>query len=246
MLTDVILREATADVERFLLSIVPETGEAHVFSNRFEWKMRKLIRRTNHPIRYQAMRIAAAVVLAIVTLFGAVMAVSPDARAAVARWFKGVSGNYVEYYRNPDTNYVPGDDHADNVNKDNNTVTPPTEPVKYEYRLSSIPEGYRELRVIDGADRRTYMYINNTGTFLSFSYTYGMKTDSVYIEAENYSQYTAAVNGVSADIYIADTENETSVIIWQDPYSGALFQITALADQAELIQLAETVEKIEK
>jgi len=38
MLTDAILKEATAEAERFLLSIVPEGGESHVFSKRFEQK----------------------------------------------------------------------------------------------------------------------------------------------------------------------------------------------------------------
>ena len=233
MLTDAILREATADAERFLLSIVPEDGEPHVFSKRFERKMQKLISRTNHPIRYQVLRAAAVAVLTIAILFGAVMAVSPTVRAAVVGWVKGLSGVYVEYSKDPNTGYVPTDD-----------PTQPTEPVKYEYRLSSVPEGYRELRVIERADGRVYMYINDVGTFLRFSYTYGLETESVFIEVENYSQYTADVNGVSADIYIANAENETSVIIWQDPQSDTLFQITALADKAELIQLAEAVEKI--
>lgn len=235
MLTDAILREATADAERFLLSIVPEDGEPHVFSKRFERKMQRLIRRTNHPIRYPVMRAAAVAVLTIVILFGAVMAVSPEARAAVIGWVKGISGVYVEYSKDPDTGYVPTDD-----------PTQPTEPVKYEYRLSSVPEGYRELRVIDGSDRRTYMYINDAGMFLQFTYIYGMQSDSIFIKVENYAQYTAPVNGVSADIYIANAENETSVIIWQDPHSDTLFQITALADRAELIRLAEAVEKNRK
>ena len=59
MLEDAILKEATAEVEHFLLSIVPEeAGEPHVFSAGFERKMQKLTRRANHPVRYRLIRVA--------------------------------------------------------------------------------------------------------------------------------------------------------------------------------------------
>lgn len=132
MLTDAILREATAEAERFLLSIVPEDGEPHVFSKRFERKMQKLIRRANHPIRYQVMRTAAAVALAIVTLFGAVMAVSPEARAAVVGWVKSTFHEFFEY-----SNEASNTGNNVNDNANNNDSNPPSEPVKYDYRLST-------------------------------------------------------------------------------------------------------------
>ena len=228
MLTDVILKEATAEAERFRLSLVPEDGEPHVFSKRFERKMRKLIRRANHPIRYQVMRTAAAVALAIVTLFGAVMAVSPEARAAVIGWVKETFGIYTHY-------------SSDGVN----TTDGKNASVKYEYRLSAIPEGYLELAVEDMPSGKTYLYMNDTGNILQFSYIYGAQNSSLFVKAEDYEQHTGFVNNLPADIYIALKDNETSVIVWQDSQEGVIFEIFAMSDQAGLVTLAETIVKIQ-
>lgn len=238
MLTDAMLEEAAAEAERFLLSIVPEDGEPHLFSKRFERKMAKLIRRTNHPIRYQIMRTAAAVLLAITTLFGAVMAVSPEARAAVIGWVKSAFHEFFEYSNEvPNTNNTPTEDNS-GVN--NST----SEPVKYEYHLSVIPEGYQELNVIEKVDGKVYLYVNNLGQILQFTYTDDTTNNSLFTKVEDYQQYSAFVNECPAEIYIALKENETSVIVWQDVQAGVLFQIFAFADQSELINIAETVEKL--
>ena len=239
MLTDAILKEATAEAERFLLSIVPEDGEPHVFSKRFERKMQKLIRRTNHPIRYQVMRVAAAVALAIVTLFGAVIAVSPEARAVVVGWVKSTFHEFFEY-----SNEASNTGNNVNDNANNNDSNPPSEPVKYDYRLSVVPDGYHELNIIEKADGKLCLYINESGHILQFTYAYGAKANNLFIKTEDYEQYSGFVNSLPADIYIAIKEGETSVIVWQDVPAGVLLQIFAFADQAELIEIAEAVETI--
>lgn len=239
MLTDAILKEATAEAERFRLSIVPEDGEPHVFSKRFERKMQKLIRRADHPVRYRVMRVAAAVALAIVTLFGAVMAVSPEARAAVVGWVKSAFYEFFEYSNEaPNTNNTP-------TNENNDANNPTSEPVKYEYCLSVIPEGYRELKAADRADGKTYLYISEAGKILQFTYAYGAENSNLFIKTEDYEQHSAFVNNLPADIYIALKENETSVIVWQDSQKSVIFEIFAMADQPELIKIAETVVKLQ-
>lgn len=254
MLTDAMLSEAAAEAERFLLSIVPEDGEPHVFSKRFERKMAKLIRRTNHPIRYQVMRTAAAVVLAIATLFGTVMAVSPEARAAVIGWVKSAFHEFFEY----SLEKTPANDNISNnasTDATNNSTTPnedenisddsqDNEPVKYEYHLSVIPEGYQELNAIDKLDGKMYLYANDSGQILQFIYTYGAENSSMFAETEKYEQHPAFVNKHSADIYLALIEQETSGIVWQDINRDVLFQIFAIADKEALIEIAETVEII--
>ena len=240
MLTDAILKEATAEAERFLLSIVPEDGEPHVFSKRFERKMQKLIHRTDHPVRYQVMRIAAAVALAIATLFGAVMAVSPEARAAVAGWVKSTFCEFYAYSNEVST--------ANNIATDENrsTSNPTSEPVKYEYRLATAPEGYQEIKVIDRLDGKMYIYKNASGNMLQFTYTLGADNSSLFAEAEKYQRHSAFVHELAADIYIANNASTTSGIVWQDIEADVLFQISAIADKEELLNIARTVAKITK
>lgn len=233
MLTDAILREATAEAERFRLPIVPEDGEPHVFSKQFERKMQKLIRRANHPIRYRVMRIAAAVAIAVATLFGAVMAVSPEARAAVVGWIKETFGVYAHYSN-------------DHVQGNNDTTSDNNSPkaIKDEYHLAVVPEGYREINVIDKIDGKMHVFANDQGVFIQFSYSYGAKIDSLFIKTENYEKYSDFVDEAQADIYLAMNEKEPSIIVWQNPNAGVLFHIFAMADQVELIEIAETVAKI--
>lgn len=238
MLTDAMLKEAAAEAERFLLSVLPEDdGEPHVFSKRFERKMSKLIRRVNHPIRYQVMRAAAAVVLVIATLFGAVMAVSPEARAAVVGWVKSAFQEFFEYSSGGPNTSKNADETANNQ---------ADEQTKYEYYLSVIPEGYLTLAAEDFPGGKTYLYVNDLGKILQFTYTYGAENSSLFVKTDDYEQHTSFVNNLPADIYIALKENETSVIVWQDFNADVLFQISAMADQTELIEIAKTVEKIEQ
>lgn len=67
----------------------------------------------------------------------------------------------------------------------------------------------------------------------------------MFIETDNYEKYTDVVNGLRADIYLATKENETNIIVWQDPNADVLLHVFAMADRVELIEIAETVVKIE-
>lgn len=231
MLTDAMLREAAAEAARFLLSLEPEEdGEPHVFSKRFERKMEKLFRRVNHPVRYQVMRAAATIVLVIATLFGAVMAFSPEARAAVVGWVKSAFYEFFEY-----------SNHASDANMNSSA----NEQTVYEYRLSVVPDGYRELKLIERKDGKGYLYADEMGRILQFTYTYGGESSGLFTRTEEYIQHTDYVHEWLADVYIALKKNESSVIVWQDPDANVLFQIFAAADQNELIEIAETVEKIQ-
>jgi hypothetical protein len=140
MITDAMLREAAAEAERFMLAHLPEVQEPHVFSKRFERKMQKLISRMKHPIRYQVKRYVAAILLAVILLFGTIFAVSLEVRATVIGW---VRSTFLEFfqYSNDDT----------------------SKPVIAEYELTIIPEGYRQLNIIDKEDGKTYLYVNNDG-----------------------------------------------------------------------------------
>ena len=224
MLTDAILCEATAEAERFLLTVVPVQTEPHTFSRRFQRKMSKLIHRTNHPIRYKVLRSVAVVVLAIATLFGAVMAVSPEARAAVVGWVKETLGIYTHY-----------------SNENAHTAGNSQEETEPDYQLTKIPDGYRKWKVRNKATGKSYSYINDKGTILYFTYAHGGKNANLFIETENCEQYSGLVNGMHADIYISREANETSVIVWVDKEADVLFCILAMADQEGLIEIAQSV-----
>lgn len=223
MITDAMLREAAAEAERFMLAHLPEVQEPHVFSKRFERKMQKLISRMKHPVRYQVMRYVAAVLLAIITLFGAVLAVSPEARATVFGWVRSTFYEYFQY------------------SNDNEEA-----PARAEYELAIVPAGYKELNVIEKRNGKTYLYADDSGNVLQFAYAYGEKIDNLFVEVEEYQRFSGAVRGVPADIFIASENKQTNMVAWENKDEGVLLYICAKADQAKLIEIAESVQKKNK
>ncbi len=62
--------------------------EALTFSSAFERKMKKLIRRADHPIRYRIAQVVACLLLVALLSGCTVVAVSPEARAAFVGWVR--------------------------------------------------------------------------------------------------------------------------------------------------------------
>ena len=222
MISDALLREAAAEAEVCLLANLPEI-QPHEFSAGFERKMKRLISRVNHPIRHQVLRYAAAVLLAVLTLFGAVLAVSPEARAAVVGW---VESTFYEFFAYSNTNQ--------------------NEPAKYEYYLETVPEGYMLLNISEKENGKKYLFVDETGNLLQFSYVHKELFASLFVDRENTKVLTGYVHSNPADLYIAINENDTSTIVWRDMDTDIMCYISAVAAPDELTTLAEAVQKKRK
>ena len=220
MITDEMLREAAAEYERYMLAHLPEITEPHVFSKKFERKMQKLFSRARHPVLYHVKRYVAAVLLAIITLFGTVIALSPEARAAVIGWVRNTVGEFFQY-----------------------TSTHSSDSTACEYELSVIPEGYKLLDIIHRDNGKTQLFTDGSGNILQFTYTFGQKYDRFYINAEDYEQHIGYVSRLPADVYISNKNDENNVIVWQSSDGEIIFRIYANVDEVTLIDIAEGVRK---
>ena len=224
MVTDKMLQQAAGEVELAMLNTLSAQEVAtHQFSRQFERKMQKLTSRVKHPIRYNVLRSAAAIILIILTLFGALMAFSSEVRASMIEWAKETFWGSAQYVASGNA-----------------------EATQYDYQLSVIPDGYRELHTIEAEDGRNYLYVNDSGNLLKFSYSYGTMASKLFIQTEFHTKVEGTVNGAAADIYITSNENESSVIVWHDPETGTLLYIDAKMDKDSLIALAESVTKTRK
>lgn len=224
MVTDMMLKEAAGEAEYALLkSLENKTYEPHQFSNRFERKINKLIRRAKHPIRYNAMRSAAAILLVAVILFGMVFTISPEVRAGVINWVKSTFMRYSQY------------------SSDGNNSN-----IEYEYFFQTVPSGYSELKIIDSKDGKTYLYINKEANLLQFTYAHGSRIDNFFVKTDLHTHIEGFVNENKADIYIANSNKESSAIVWQDSETDTLLCISAKADIDLLIAFAESVTKSPK
>lgn len=223
MITEEMLISAAAEVSDAMVSGISE--QPHRFSAGFKQKLRSLTRRAEHPVRYRLMRQAAAVLVAVLTVFSVLYVGSPTVHATVDLWMRSMFGSYFQY---SPLDTTPAD-------------------VEYDYFLPKEFDGYTLMSKLDRGDSVVHIYSNENGQMLSFDYVRGTLDSSLFLmNVENCTQYSGYVGSLSADIYIAPTHNRSSVIVWQDPAENVLFYIQAVADKDQLIAIAEKVEKIPK
>ncbi len=99
MISEEQLHIAVVEYNQIFMETLPETEASDAqFSPQFHRKMRRLIQKTNHPVRYRLLRGALAAVLSLVILFSAVLAASPEVRAAVVRWLQTTINAQAHYF----------------------------------------------------------------------------------------------------------------------------------------------------
>ena len=202
-----------------LINELPE----HDFSQRFEQRMQKLVRRANHPIRYRAIQVVACLLLVILLSGCAVLAVSSEAREALYGWVKEVyETSYIYRFFGSDQEV-------------------PTEEMVV-YRPTYIPSGYQLVEESEHDGRYMSAYTNESGYLAIFSclpnigsVTFLVDTDG----AETYKQ--VLVNGSCAEMYLDPGEGESSVLIWMDENKEYIFRFSASFSETELIKFAESV-----
>lgn len=127
---DDLARRIMLDAARLEYSDLIDELPEQDFSSDFEKKMKKLVRRANHPIRYRVVQTAACILLASLLSGCTVLAVSPEAREAFLGWVR-------EVYENAFIYHFYGEKQGDQE------LLQETETF---YRPTWVPEGYRIIR----------------------------------------------------------------------------------------------------
>ena len=221
MISDERLREAARQAEKHLLASLPEPEDCEAtFSPEFERKMKKLIRRTDHPIRYWVQKAVACILLVILLGGGSVLALSTEARAAFVGWVREVYETWFVYnYEGTDREFP-----EDNV-----------------FYPAWIPDGYYELKRSVSDDKVSIIYENGEGYLLSFTYTRNRESVNVYSENQETDVQTAVVGNTPADLYLDQREGNTNTLIWNDEEKGVIFVISAHCSGEELVEIAENI-----
>ncbi|MBQ1208769.1 MAG: DUF4367 domain-containing protein [Lachnospiraceae bacterium] len=231
MLTDKLLAAAAAEVNEATLRVLPEPGDCTPeFSPRFERKMRRVLRRGNHPAAYRVMQRAASIVLVLLIGFASILAVSPTVRAGVYGWIKETYETFVRYE-------FPGQSAGHDRKGEDQTLE---KPVKYV--MTALPERYTNIMEFEEYGNYIATYADEEGQVLHFSYGSG-NTGSIYIEGKGYDVTSFTICGQQADLYMAIDASNSNGIIWGDRNSGTIFSISAYLDRDELIKLAESVRR---
>ena len=200
-----------------------DAGESFVFSNAFEKKIKKLMRRADHPILYRTLKRIAVILLTLLIAGTVWISVDADAMAVFFGWFNEVIGNSFVYHHNESAN---GN----------------TKPV--DYRPLWIPDGYSENTVNVFVDETTVLYKSEAKGYLRFSYIISLEKRTWYLDITDADIKDCCVNAQPAQLFISKLDSVASGITWTT--EDSVFLITGFVTEAELIRMAESVEEIDR
>lgn len=223
MITDEVIKKAAEEAAIMINTALPESCQCnHQFSQKFENKMRRLIHKTKHPIFYNVLKCAASILLIIIIGTTFMLSVNVEVRASVLGWIKQKYENIYEYL------------FEGKVEDDIETG---------KYIMNWIPEDYKFVTSFEIANGETYIYSNEQGMILQFSYSGGTDAMSVFPESDGYATSEIMIKDISADLYIAADERDTNGIVWEDTSQKVLFWISAYVGSEDLIKIAENIEE---
>lgn len=217
------LQAAAKRVAESLLEGLPDAAACgHDFSEGFRRKMEALLRRQRRrSIRHTVWRYAAAVLLTVTLTFGAVMAVSPQARAAVVQWVRTVYENSVVY----------------------RFFNPAPQGALPRYELTWLPEGFAETDVF--CDEEYYYVIyENKENGQGFIFEYQLMHDGTSvtnIPEEGSSITQVEVNGLRGEYYQAPDDADGNLLQFIDETADIIFKISGNIERDSIFNIAEGV-----
>ncbi len=192
---------------------------AHDFSPAFSRRMKKLLRRAGHPVRWRLVRAAACLLLAAALGGGSLVAFVPAARAAFTGWVRELYETWFVYRRAGAARPIP-----------ENTV----------YCADWVPAGYRQRTApVPGSFVRA-LYEDADGRILNLSYLTGAQSASLNVEWEGAEVCPVQVGGLAADLY-RNPEDGPSILVWTDEERDAVFWLAGALPEADLLRMAESV-----
>ena len=197
------------------------TDETLTFSPAFEKKMKKLIRRANHPMRYRVGQAAACLLLALL-LGGTVLAISPEARAAFVGWVREVYVAWFVYRFEGESN---------------NVISEP------QYRPTWLPEGYSQSLVPELEGQVNVLYTSDAGPTILFAYVNSASSLNVFAVGDMES-FKVTVNNTPADFYLDNDTTTANCLVWESPENDLIYWIAANLSMDDMIKIAESVQEI--
>lgn len=217
------LQAAAKLVAESMLEGLPDAAACgHDFSEGFRRKMEALQRRQRRrSVQHTVWRYAAAVLLTVTLTFGAVMAVSPQARAAVVQWVRTVYENSVVY----------------------RFFNPAPQGALPRYQLTWLPEGFAETDVF--CDEEYYYVIyENKENGQGFIFEYQLMHDGTSvtnIPEEGSSITQVEVNGLRGEYYQAPDDADGNLLQFIDETADIIFKISGNIERDSIFNIAEGV-----
>lgn len=224
-MTDERLKQAARQAGQAIADSLPAPEDCtHTFSLHSQQKMTRLLRRAERPRRRPALR-AACMLLVCLLGCGVFFQVNAEAKEIFLGWVSRLEEGAQHYFFSGE---------------------PVANDKFIRYSLNGLPDGYQLYDLDDiNENERVIVYVNEEGQFLRFGYlrkeAKATSPDLFFITGEARKQ-TVLVHGKTADFYMDETGNASSLIVWTDDDTGFLLYISAYLNESELICLAEEVQ----
>ena len=216
---DDLVRRVLLDVYDQEYGDVIEELPEHDLSPAFEKKMKKLIRRADHPIRYRVVQAAACLVLAALLSGCTVLAFAPEARTAFFSWVRTQYENiFVYHFSGPDID-----------------TDLPT------YTLGWLPEGYVETSRVQEDTVILCTYSGPDGGIIFFRYS--PMSDNIIdaVTTNGVEPEAVVINSMAGDFYLSDVASESNELIWFDQNANIAFSLSSFFDKTVMIHIAQSV-----
>lgn len=179
-----------------------------------------LLRQQARPPWARALRGVACAVLALSLTFGAVMMVSPEARAAVSRWFVVHFSDHVSYQ-------FSGEMPVQSIGR---------------WAPTYLPDGYVQTEYIDLTNLVSILYSNGDPE-MDIEFSYQLLTDGggENLDNEWHEISSLSIHGMPASLFTATEENGLHMLLWFDEANEHSFLLLSRIDSDILIRMAESV-----
>lgn len=225
MMTDEMLVKAAEEANRVLMESLPDKEACtYIFSDSFEKKMQKVIRRANHPNRYRIIRKVAVILLVAVLGASGFFAANTEAREKLFGWIKEDFLSLTSY------RFGDGEGSIEHIE---------------EVELGYIPDGYQEIQRRKSELSMSIVYEDENGRYLKIRCMGQSDTSGLYLVTEDYEKMITQVGEYEADVYISTDGEEGNAIVWIDKEESVLLYISGFLEQNELVKMAESI-KIKK
>lgn len=223
MISDERLREAAREAEEKLLASLPKPEDCEAtFSPEYKRKMKKLARRTDHPVIYWVQKAVACILLTILIGGSGVLTFSTEARAAFVGWVREVYETWFVYRFEGESR---------NAIEDT------------QYRPTWLPEGYSQTLVPELDDQVNVLYTNDVGNMIVFAYSNSSSSLALYTQGDAAESTKVMVNGIPADLYLEEDGIHSNCLVWKSSQNSIIYWIVAKLPADTIIQIAESVEE---
>ena len=111
--------------------------------------------------------------------------------------------------------------------------------ISYAYSLSAQPQGYLPLKTLEWEEGKTFLYLNEEGHLLHFSYERAKGTGELFDNMDAYTEEQVFV-GPYEGVFYTTGNGDSNVLIWHD--GKMLLRIMGHFNMQQLIALAESIQ----